>query len=116
MVGLIGKKVGMTSMFMEDGTSVPCTVISCDDCYVTQVKSVDKDSYSAVQVGFDKKKEKNTSCSLKGHFKKANVSPLRKIVEFKDFDKDVKLGDKISISDVFSVGDFVKSNLTAIIS
>lgn len=107
MVGLIGKKVGMTSMFMEDGTSVPCTVISCDDCYVTQVKSVDKDSYSAVQVGFDKKKEKNTSCSLKGHFKKANVSPLRKLVEFKDFDKDVKLGDKISISDVFSVGDFV---------
>jgi large subunit ribosomal protein L3 len=107
MVGLIGKKVGMTSMFMPDGTNVPCTVISCDDCYVTQIKSIEKDSYSSVQIGFDKKKEKNTSCSLKGHFKKANVAPLRKLVEFKNFDKDVKLGDKISFGDIFSEGDLV---------
>lgn len=107
MVGLIGKKVGMTSMFMQDGTSIPCTVISCDGCFVTQIKSVEKDSYSAVQIGFDKKKEKNTSCSLKGHFKKANVEPLKKLVEFRGFDKEVKLGDKISISDVFTEGDFV---------
>ena len=64
-------------------------------------------TYSAVQIGFDKKKEKNTSCSLKGHFKKANVEPLKKLVEFRDFDKEVKLGDKISISDVFTEGDFV---------
>ena len=107
MVGLIGKKVGMTSLFMPDGTNIPCTVISCDDCYVTQIKSEEKDSYSAVQIGFDRKKEKNTSCALRGHFQKANTSPLRKLVEFKDFELDVKLGDKISISDVLSEGDFV---------
>ena len=107
MVGLIGKKVGMTSFFMPDGTNIPCTVISCDDCYVTQVKTNNRDNYSAVQVGFDPKKAKNTAAAQMGHFRKANVQPLRKLVEFKDFDIDVKLGEKISISDVFAEGDFV---------
>lgn len=94
-------------MFIEDGRSIPCTVISSCDCYVTQIKSIEKDNYSAVQLGFDKKKEKNTPSAQIGHFKKANVEPLRKLVEFRDFDKEVKLGDKINISDIFEVGDFV---------
>lgn len=104
--GLIGKKIGMTRIFV-DGKSVPCTVIELGPCVVTQVKTVEKDGYSAFQVGFGEKKEKHTTQPLMGHFKKANTTPKRKLAEFKFFEKEVKLGDTIRVEDVFAEGDIV---------
>ena len=83
MPGLLGKKIGMTSVFSADGKNVPCTVIEVGPCVVTQIKSVEKDGYAAVQVGFQDAKEKNTSAPLMGHFKKAGVTPKRHLAEFK---------------------------------
>ena len=106
MPGLIGKKIGMTSVFSADGKNVPCTVIEVGPCVVTQIKSVEKDGYDAIQVGFQDAKEKNTSAPLMGHFKKAGVTPKRHLAEFKGFDKEFNLGDTITV-DIFSDADYV---------
>ena len=107
MLGIIGKKVGMTSIFDENGKNIPVTVILAGPNYVTQVRTEEVDGYDAVQLGFDEKKEKNTPKALRGHFEKAGVSPKRKVVEFRDFEKEVKLGDEISVGDMFAEGEFV---------
>lgn len=97
MPGLIGKKIGMTSIFDENGKNVPCTVIQAGPCVVTQVKTVESDGYAAVQLAFDEKKEKRTSKAMTGHFKKANTTPKRKVIELKGFVKDWKPGDVITV-------------------
>jgi large subunit ribosomal protein L3 len=97
MPGLIGKKIGMTSVFSAEGKNVPCTVIEVGPCVVTQVKTVDKDGYAAVQIGFQEKKEKHTTQPLMGHFKKAGVTPRRHLAEFNGFDKDLNLGDILTV-------------------
>ncbi|OOQ60306.1 50S ribosomal protein L3 [Mucilaginibacter pedocola] len=106
MSGLIGKKVGMTSIFDETGKNIPCTVIEAGPCVVTQVKSVDTDGYAAVQLAYGEKKEKNTSAPQKGHFEKAGTTPKRKLVEFKTFTDEKNLGDTVTV-DIFEIGDFV---------
>jgi large subunit ribosomal protein L3 len=105
MPGIIGKKVGMTSIYSAEGKALPCTVIEAGPCVVTQVKTQDRDGYDAVQLGFGDRKEKNTPNALKGHFKKANTSPKSKLVEFKGFD-NLNLGDKVNV-DLFEEGEFV---------
>jgi len=111
MPGIIGKKVGMTSIFNADGESIPCTVIQAGPCVVTQVKNVEKDGYRAVQLAYGDKKEKHSNKAEIGHFKRANTAPKRSVVEFRDFraefDGKVELGNQISVSDVFVEGDFV---------
>lgn len=97
MPGLIGKKVGMTSIFDENGKNVPCTVIQAGPCVVTQVKTVESDGYAAVQLAFDERKEKRTPKAMKGHFQKANTSPKKKVIELKGFVKDWKPGDVITV-------------------
>jgi len=87
MSGIIGKKVGMTSIFDENGKNIPVTVILAGPNYVTQVRTKEVDGYDAVQLGFDDKKEKNTPKALKGHFEKAGVSPKKRVIEFQDFEK-----------------------------
>ena len=100
MPGLIGKKVGMTSMF-DDGINVPCTVIEAGPCVVTQIRTVEKDGYAAVQLAYDEISEKHASKALQGHFKKAGTTPKRKLVEFKGFDTTkVNLGDTITVGDL----------------
>ena len=106
MPGLLGKKIGMTSVFSADGKNVPCTVIEAGPCVVTQIKTVEVDGYEAVQVGFEDKKEKHTNKPEMGHFKKAGVTPKRHLAEFKGFETEYKLGDVISI-DLFAEDDFV---------
>jgi len=106
MSGIIGKKVGMTSIFDETGKNIPCTVIEAGPCVVTHVKSVDTDGYAAVQLAYGEAKEKNTSGPLKGHFQKAGTNPKRKLVEFKTFEDEKNLGDTITV-DIFETGDFV---------
>ena len=105
MSGLIGKKVGMTSAFGANGKYIPCTVIEAGPCVVSQVKTKEKDGYESVQLAFDEKKEKHTSNGMKGHFKKANITPKRKLVEF-EFDTPKNTGDVIGV-DIFAEGDFV---------
>jgi large subunit ribosomal protein L3 len=105
MSGIIGKKVGMTSIFDADGKNIPCTVIEAGPCVVTQVKTEEKDGYVSVQLGFDEAKEKNTTM-LKGHFAKANTTPKRKLVEFEPFEESLTLGDTVTVS-IFNEGDFV---------
>ena len=107
MSGIIGKKVGMTSIFDENGKNIPVTVILAGPNYVTQVRTEEVDGYDAVQLGFDDKKEKNTPKALRGHFEKAGVSPKRRVVEFRDFEKELKLGDEVRVEDVFVEGEFV---------
>ena len=92
MSGIIGKKVGMTSIFDAEGKNIPCTVIEAGPCVVTQLRTAEKDGYKAIQLAFDDKKEKNTSNPLKGHFAKANTTPKRKLVEFKTFEDEKSLG------------------------
>jgi large subunit ribosomal protein L3 len=106
MSGIIGKKVGMTSIFDAEGKNIPCTVIEAGPCVVTQVRTSEKDGYDAVQLAFDEKKEKNTTEALKGHFSKANTTPKRKLVEFKTFEDEKGLGDTITV-EIFAEGDFV---------
>lgn len=106
MTGLIGKKIGMTSVFSVEGKNIPCTVIEAGPCVVTQVKTVETDGYEAVQLGFGAKKEKSTTKAEFGHFKKAGVDPQRHVVEFRDFDGDHKLGDTITV-DVIDVEGWV---------
>ncbi|MGM0496336.1 MAG: 50S ribosomal protein L3 [Bacteroidota bacterium] len=100
MAGLIGKKIGMTSVFGVDGKNIPCTVIEAGPCVVTQVKTEENDGYSALQLAFDDKKEKNVTKSLLGHFKKAKTSPKTRMVELSDFEEEYKLGDTITV-DIF---------------
>ena len=97
MSGLIGKKIGMTSVFSEDGKSVPCTVIEAGPCVVTQVKTREKDGYEAVQLAFDDMREKSCNKPMLGHFRKARTSPKRKLYEFHEFTREVKLGDVITV-------------------
>lgn len=109
MSGLIGKKVGMTRLYNEDGNAVPCTVIEAGPCTVTQLKTVEKEGYWAVQLGFDEAKEKNTTKPLKGHFKKAGINPVKKLKEFKYFreDRGLKVGDELKVTDIFEQGDVI---------
>lgn len=111
MPGIIGRKVGMTSVYGADGANVSVTVIEAGPCVVTQVKNVETDGYRAVQLAFGEKKEKNTPGAMLGHFKKANTTPKRDVVEFRDFRKEfegmVELGKEIKIADVFAEGDFL---------
>ncbi|MCQ2160726.1 MAG: 50S ribosomal protein L3 [Bacteroidales bacterium] len=103
MPGLIGKKIGMTSVFGADGKNIPCTVIEAGPCVVTQVRTVEKDGYAAVQLAYGEKKEKQTSAPLMGHFKKAGTTPKHKLVEFPmDFNGEIKLGDTVTLTDVFT--------------
>ena len=105
MPGLIGKKVGMISVFGADGKNIPCTVIEAGPCVVTQVRTVETDGYAAVQLAYDEKKEKRTSAALKGHFEKAGTTPKKKLVEFEaDFAGELKLGDTVTVADVFTEG------------
>lgn len=97
MPGLIGKKVGMTSVFDENGNNIPCTVLEVGPCTVTQIKTEETDGYNAVQIAYDDKKEKNTPKAMLGHFKKANATPKRKVIELKGFVKDWKAGDVITV-------------------
>ena len=108
MPGLIGKKVGMTSTFSAAGKNIPCTIIEAGPCVVTQIKTKEKDGYSAVQIGFGERKEKNTPKPMQGHFKKANTSPKHKLVEVDGFKDEVKLGDTLSVSDIFNEGEYVE--------
>ncbi len=105
MSGIIGKKVGMTSIFDAEGKNIPCTVIQAGPCVVTQVKTAEKDGYNAIQLSFDERKEKHTTAALKGHFAKAGTTPKRKIVEFRDFAQPLSPGDTV-LADNFSEGDF----------
>lgn len=107
MQGLIGKKIGMTSVYDEEGKNVPCTVLQAGPCTVTQVKTVEKDGYFAVQLGFDEKKEKNTTKAELGHFKKVNTTPKRKLIEFTGFEEgQVKEGEVIT-AELFSTDNWV---------
>ena len=108
MPGLIGKKIGMTSVFGADGKNLPCTVIEAGPCVVTQIRTVEKDGYAAVQLAYDEISEKHASKALKGHFEKAGTTPKRKLVEFKaDFAQELKLGDVLTVADVFEDVKFV---------
>ncbi len=108
MPGLIGKKIGMTSVFGADGKNIPCTVIEAGPCVVTQIRTVEKDGYAAVQLAYDEISEKHASKALKGHFEKAGTTPKRKLVEFKaDFAQDLKLGDTLTVADIFEGVQFV---------
>ena len=106
MSGLIGKKVGMTSIYGANGKYIPCTVIEAGPCVVTQVKTLEKDGYASVQLGFEDKKEKHTSAAMQGHFAKASTTPKRKLVEFKGFEDEKNLGDVVKV-DLFEEGEFI---------
>ena len=106
MAGIIGKKLGMTSIYSAEGKNLPCTLIEAGPCVVTQVKTEDKDGYEAIQLGFDERKDKNTPNPLKGHFKKAGTTPKRKLVEFQGFGNDLNLGDEVNVN-IFTEGEFV---------
>jgi large subunit ribosomal protein L3 len=103
MSGIIGKKVGMTSFFDAEGKNIPCTVVEAGPCVVTQVKTVETDGYNAIQLAFDNKKDKHTTAALKGHFKKSNTTPKRKVVEFRHFTSEVTLGSEVKV-DIFTEG------------
>ena len=106
MSGLIGRKIGMTSLFDENGKNIPCTVIEAGPCVVTQVRTEEVDGYNALQLGFDDKKAKSSNKALDGHFKKAGTTAKRKVVEFQGFEEEYKLGDAITVA-LFEEGEFV---------
>ena len=105
MPGIIGKKIGMTSIYSAEGKATPCTVIEAGPCVVTQVKTEEKDGYNAVQLAFGEKRDKNTPKAMQGHFKKAKTTPKRKLVEFDGMD-DLNLGDVVGV-DIFEENSFV---------
>ena len=108
MPGLIGKKIGMTSVFGADGKNIPCTVIEAGPCVVTQIRTVEQDGYAAVQLAYDETTEKHASKALKGHFEKAGTTPKRKLVEFKaDFAQELNLGDTLTVADIFEGVQYV---------
>ena len=103
MSGIIGKKIGMTSIYDESGKNIPCTILQAGPCTITQIKTEDNDGYSSFQLGFDEK-IKNTTKSYEGQFKKSKSKPMNKLVEFKGFEGDLKLGDKITVeAELFSL-------------
>lgn len=106
MSGLIGKKIGMTSIYDAEGRNIPCTVIQAGPCVVTQVKTQETDGYTALQLAFEDKKEKHVSAAANGHFKRAQTAPKRKVAEFKFFTKDYNLGEAINV-EMFAPGEFV---------
>lgn len=106
MSGLIGKKIGMTSIFDENGKNIPCTVIEVGPCVVTQVRTKEVDGYKAFQLGFDDKADKHANKALIGHFQKAGTAPKKFVAEFKEFTKDYQLGDTITV-DIFEEGEYV---------
>ena len=106
MPGLLGKKIGLTSVFSADGKNVPCTVIEVGPCVVTQVKTVETDGYAALQLGFEDKKDKHTTKPEAGHFAKAGTTPKRHLAEFNGFEQEYKLGDTITV-DLFEGAEFV---------
>ncbi|PXX25229.1 50S ribosomal protein L3 [Arenibacter sp. ARW7G5Y1] len=107
MSGLIGRKIGMTSIFDENGKNIPCTVIEAGPCVVTQVRTEEVDGYNALQLGFDDKAEKRANKAATGHFKKAGASPKKKVMEFRYFEEGAhKLGDTLGV-DLFVEGEFV---------
>jgi large subunit ribosomal protein L3 len=97
MAGLLGRKIGMTSIFSAEGKNIPCTVIEAGPCVVTQVKTDEKDGYSAIQLGFEDKKEKSSNKAQIGHYKKAGTLPKRKVAEFSEFKEDYQLGDVLTV-------------------
>lgn len=105
MPGLIGKKIGMTSIYNEAGKNLPCTLLEVGPCVVTQVRTEEKDGYAAVQLGYGEKKDKHTTKSLSGHFKKASTTPKAKLVEFEGMN-NLKLGDEVK-ADLFVEGEYV---------
>lgn len=107
MPGLIGKKIGMTSVFSADGKNIACTVIEAGPCVVTQIKTIENDGYEALQLGFEEKKDKHTSKPELGHFKKAGTTSKRHLVEFKGFDSEIKLGEAITVDNMFTEEDWV---------
>lgn len=106
MSGIIGKKVGMTSMFDDNGKNIPCTVIEAGPCVITQVKTQETDGYNALQLGFDNQKESRVNKPKLGHFKKSKTTPKKKLVEFRDFEGDLQLGDSVTV-DIFQEGEYV---------
>ncbi len=106
MSGLIGRKIGMTSIFDDNGKNIPCTVVEAGPCVVTQVRTKEVDGYEALQLGFDDKAEKQTTKALKGHFKKAGTSAKKRVIEFQGFEAEYKLGDTITV-DHFEEGEYV---------
>ncbi len=106
MPGLIGKKIGMTSMFSDEGKNIPCTIIEAGPCTVTQIKTKSTDGYDAVQLGFDDQKDSRLSKALLGHLKKAGATAYKKLIEVSSFDNEVSLGDSLNV-EVFEEGDFV---------
>ncbi|MGB0165792.1 MAG: 50S ribosomal protein L3 [Luteibaculum sp.] len=112
MPGLIGKKIGMTSVFSADGKNLPCTIVAAGPCVVTQVKTKEKDGYEALQLGFGDRKEKHTPSALNGHFKKVGIEPKAKLAEFKGFDEAKNVGDVIDL-DLFVEGDFIDVTSTS---
>lgn len=110
MNGLIGKKIGMTSVFDANGRNVACTVVEVGPCVVTQVKTEESDGYSALQLGFGDAKAKNTSQPLLGHFEKAKTGPKSKVVEFRNFSiREKALGDLVTVDEVFAEGDYISA-------
>jgi len=111
MSGIIGKKIGMTSIYDEDGKQFPCTLVQAGPCVITQIKNQDTDGYNAVQLAYGEKTEKRTSKPLKGHFAKAKTTPKREVTEFRnfriEFEGGVKLGQEVLIQDVFVEGDYL---------
>lgn len=111
MPGILGRKIGMTSVFGADGTSISVTVIEAGPCVVTQVRSQEVDGYKAIQLAFGEKKQKNTPAAMMGHFKKANTTPKRNLVEFRDFTSEfdgiAELGKEVKVGDIFAEGDLV---------
>jgi large subunit ribosomal protein L3 len=107
--GLIGKKIGMTSVFTEAGKNIPCTVVQAQPNVITQIKTEDTDGYSAFQLAYGDAKTKNTTRPMMGHFQKANTGPKRKLVEFRDYELDKEMGDLITVDEVFEDGDYVNA-------
>jgi len=106
MPGLIGKKIGMTSIFSEEGNNIPCTILEVGPCTVTQIKNEEVDGYNAVQIGYEEQKDQRISKSLKGHFSKAKSPNLKKLIEFSSFE-EVNLGDTLT-TELFEEGDYVE--------
>jgi large subunit ribosomal protein L3 len=111
MSGIIGKKIGMTSIYNEDGKQFPCTLVKAGPCVITQIKNQDTDGYNAVQLGYGERSEKSTPKPLKGHFSKAKTTPKREVAEFRnfriEFEGGIQLGQEVSIQDVFVEGDYL---------
>ncbi|RMF32085.1 MAG: 50S ribosomal protein L3 [Bacteroidetes bacterium] len=110
MNGIIGRKIGMTSIYDEAGRNIACTVVQAGPCVVTQVKTEDSDGYNALQLGFGEAKLKNTPKPMQGHFEKAKTGPKRKLVEFRDFDiAEKQLGDVVKVDEIFQEGDYINA-------